>query len=82
MSGGAVVGVLRLIVVIVWLLVLGRVLLSWVDPTGRTQAGRVVFQLTEPFLAPIRSFLPRTGMLDLSPLVVLLVLGLIMRILV
>lgn len=82
MSGGAVVGVLRLVIVIVWLLVLGRVLLSWVDPMGRTQAGRVVVQMTEPFLAPIRSVLPRTGMLDLSPLVVLLVLGVIMRLLV
>lgn len=82
MSGGAVVGILRLIVVLLWLLVLGRVLVSWIDPTGRTQAGRMLIQLTEPFLAPIRSVMPRTGMLDLSPLVVLLVLGVIMRLLV
>lgn len=82
MSGGAVVGILRLVIVLLWLLVLGRVLLSWVDPMGRTQAGRVVLQLTEPFLAPIRSLLPRTGMLDLSPLVVLLALGVVMRVLV
>ncbi len=82
MSGGAVVGILRLVIVLLWLLVLGRVLLSWVDPMGRTQAGRLVLQLTEPFLAPIRSLLPRTGMLDLSPLVVLLALGVVMRVLV
>lgn len=81
MSGGAVVGIVRLVVVLLWLLVLGRVLLSWVDPMGRTQAGRMLFQLTEPFLAPIRSVLPRTGMLDLSPLVLLLGLGVVMRLL-
>lgn len=81
MSGGAVVGVVRLVVVVVWLLVLGRVLLSWVDPTGRTRLGRVLFQVTEPILAPIRSVLPRTGMLDLSPLVLFLVLGVLIRVL-
>lgn len=81
MSGGAVVGIVRLVVVLLWLLVLGRVLLSWVDPMGRTQAGRMLFQLTEPLLAPIRSVLPRTGMLDLSPLVLLLGLGVVMRLL-
>ena len=82
MSGGAIVGVLRLLVIVVWLLVLGRVLISWVDPTGRTQAGRLLVQLTEPMLAPIRSVLPRTGMLDLSALVLLLVLGILLRVLV
>lgn len=81
MSGGALVGVVRLVVVVVWLLVLGRVLLSWVDPTGRTQLGRMLLQLTEPILAPIRSVLPRTGMLDLSPLVLFLVLGVLIRVL-
>jgi YggT family protein len=82
MTGGAIVGVLRLVVVLLWLLILGRVLVSWVDPMGRTQAGRLLVQLTEPMLAPIRSVLPRTGMLDLSPLVLLLVLGVLLRVLV
>lgn len=82
MSGGAVVGILRLIIVLLWLLVLGRVLLSWVDPMGRTQVGRILIQLTEPFLAPIRSVLPRTGMFDFAPLVLLLVLGVFLRLLV
>jgi YggT family protein len=82
MTGGAIVGILRLVVVLLWLLILGRVLMSWVDPMGRTQAGRLLFQLTEPMLAPIRSVLPRTGMLDLSPLVLLLVLGVLLRVLV
>jgi len=81
-TGGGVVAILRLVVVVVWLLVLGRVLVSWVDPQARTQAGRLLFRLTEPMLAPIRSVLPRTGALDLSPLVVLLVLGVLLRVLV
>jgi YggT family protein len=60
-------------------LILGRVLLSWVDPRGRTQLGAFVYAATEPFLAPVRRALPPTGMLDLSPLIVLVVLSLLLR---
>ena len=61
------------------LLILGRVLLSWVDPRGRTQLGAFVYSATEPFLAPVRRVLPPTGVLDLSPLIVLIVLSLLLR---
>ena len=81
MTAGALLGVLRLAIVAVWLLVLGRVLLSWIDPNGRTQAGRTLARITEPLLAPVRSVLPPTGALDLSPLLVLLVLGFLLRVL-
>ena len=61
------------------LLVLARVLLSWFDPAGRSQAGAFVVSATEPFLGPIRRALPQTGMLDLSPFVVLIVLSVLWR---
>ncbi|MFN8519073.1 MAG: YggT family protein [Chloroflexota bacterium] len=80
MTGAGLLGVLRLAIGIVWLLVLGRVLLSWVDPTGRSQLGQTLYRLTEPMLAPIRSVLPRTSALDLSPLVLFLVLGVLLRV--
>ena len=63
----------------VWVLVLGRVLLSWFDPAGRSQLGGFVIQATEPILAPIRRALPATGMIDLSPLIVLIVLSVLWR---
>nr|MBA2489422.1 YggT family protein [Chloroflexota bacterium] len=34
---------------------------------------------TEPFLAPLRRVLPQTGMIDLSPLIAILVLGVLVR---
>ena len=68
-----------LILMILWLLVLGRVLMSWVDPMGRTQIGGFLIQATEPILAPVRRVMPQTGMFDFSSLVVLLVLGVLMR---
>ena len=63
----------------VWVLVLGRVLLSWFDPAGRSQLGAFVIAATEPILGPIRRALPPTGMVDLSPLVVLIVLSVLWR---
>ena len=64
----------------VWLLVLGRVLVSWVDPSGRNQISALLIQTTEPILAPVRRVLPQAGMFDFAPLVVLLVLGALWRV--
>jgi YggT family protein len=77
--GAFVANFLQIVFLAVWLLVLGRVLLSWFDAAGRTQLGRFLFSATEPILAPIRRALPQTGMLDLSPLIVLIVLSVLWR---
>ena len=61
------------------LLVLGRVLLSWIDPGGRSQVGSFVISTTEPILGPVRRALPPTGALDLSPMIVLIVLTILLR---
>jgi YggT family protein len=70
---------LQSLVTTAWVVVLGRVLMSWIDPRFEKPLGQFLYSLTEPFLAPIRSVLPRAGMFDLSPLVLLLGLGLLMR---
>ena len=76
---GAFAGnLLQLLFLAAWLLVFGRVLLSWFDPAGRSQLGSFVISATEPILAPIRRALPQTGMLDLSPLIVLILLSILM----
>ena len=61
------------------LLILARVLLSWTDPAGRGTVAGWVTGMTEPILAPIRRMLPRTGMLDLSPLIVIIAIGVVLR---
>ena len=65
---------IELALLAVTVLVLLRVVLSWVDPSGRSQLGAFVYPATEPILAPIRRALPATGALDLSPLIVLTLL--------
>lgn len=62
-----------------WAMVLGRMLISWVDPTGRNRISAFLIQATEPMLAPVRRMLPRTGVMDWSGLIVLLVLGALLR---
>ena len=61
------------------ILILGRVLISWVDQGGRSQLANFLFQTTEPILAPIRRILPNTGMIDLSPMIVILLLSLVLQ---
>ena len=70
---------LEILVLVLWLLVLGRVLVSWVDPMGRNAVSRSIVMLTEPMLAPIRRLLPQTGMIDFSPLILMLGLGVLLR---
>lgn len=71
---------LQSLVTTAWIVVLGRVLMSWIDPQFQKPLGQFLYSLTEPFLAPIRNILPRAGMFDFSPLVLLLGLGLLMRV--
>jgi YggT family protein len=70
---------LEILVLVLWLLVLGRVLMSWVDPMARRSVSRYVVALTEPMLAPIRRLLPQTGMVDFAPLILMLGLGVLLR---
>ena len=57
--------------------ILGRVLISWIDPMGNMRVTQILRDITEPILAPIRSVLPSMGMIDLAPLVAMLLLQLL-----
>lgn len=59
--------------------ILGRVLVSWIDPLGNMRVTQILRDITEPILAPIRSVLPTIGMIDLSPLVAILLIQLLQR---
>ena len=78
--GNYVVVFVRFLVLALWLVVLGRVLMSWIDPRFSGPVGRFLYETTEPLLAPIRRVLPQTGFIDLSPLVLFLVLGVLLRV--
>lgn len=69
----------QFLLIALWAMVLGRMLMSWVDPSGRSQLSAFLIQATEPMLAPVRRLLPATGMIDWSSFIVLLVLGFLWR---
>ncbi len=65
------------------LLVYARVILSWfpANPNGAFgQISRVVYQITDPVLLPVRRALPLVGPLDLSPIVVVIGLQILMSV--
>ena len=79
---GAVLGnFLYLLVLVLWLLLIVRVFMSWVTPRGGGGLVAFVYQVTEPVLAPIRRVLPPTAGIDWSPLIAMLVLGVLVRVL-
>ena len=63
-----------LINIYLWGIVIQEIL-SWVNPDTRHPAARVLAQLTDPVLRPVRNRLPPVSGIDLSPMVV--VVGLI-----
>ena len=70
---------IQLLAYVVWFLLLARVVLSWTNPTGGGGLVAFIYQVTEPLLAPIRRVLPPTAGIDFSPLVAILLLGVIIR---
>ncbi len=50
------------------LILFGRMIFSWMPPTsgGTATVARLLYDLTEPVLAPMRRVIPPVGMFDLS----------------
>jgi YggT family protein len=50
-----------------------RMFLSWLPPGsgGMRQLARIVYDVTEPVLAPVRRIIPPIGMIDISFMVVM-----------
>ncbi|MFQ6091613.1 MAG: YggT family protein [bacterium] len=62
--------------------VLIRVILSWVRPNPYNPFVQVIYKLTEPVLAPIRRIVPPIGgTIDVSPIILVFIIYVIMSIL-
>ena len=79
MAGTFLINFIQFLLMALWALVFGRMIMSWVDPTGRNQVSAFLIQTTEPLLAPVRRMLPQTGMIDWSGFIVLIVLSFLWR---
>lgn len=55
-------------------LIIGRAIISWVNPDPYNPIVSFLNRVTEPVLERVRSRLPNLGGLDLSPMVVILII--------
>src|SRR5713101_3181873 len=68
---------------IYWWVIIAQAVMSWLVAFGVintynkfvAQVGEMLYRLTEPALRPIRNFLPNLGGIDISPIILLLLLG-------
>jgi YggT family protein len=77
------VEIIQATILVLTLAIIGRALMSWIpnmDP--RNPIAEFLITITEPILAPLRRVMPRTGMIDLTPMIAIILLQVIGRILV
>ncbi len=70
----ALAGVLHVLFVAAMIVVIARAVLSWVSPDPYNPIVRIINQLSEPMLYPVRRRVPYLGGIDFSPMIVLLAL--------
>jgi YggT family protein len=70
---------LNLLLQILLIAIFVRVLLTWLPIDQSNRIVRILFDVTEPVLAPFRRVIPRIGMFDLSPIAAMLIIQLIQQ---
>ena len=76
-----VIGVVELLLNMYLFAIIILVVQSWIAPGSYHPSAVLMQQVAEPILAPARKIVPPFGGLDLSPIVVFLVIGLVNRLL-
>ena len=69
--------IIRLLCDVITIIILLRVVVSWISPGSTNMLVVVLYRLTEPILAPLRRIIPRVGRLDFSPLVAIILIQVI-----
>ena len=54
-----------------------RALMSWFNPSPDNPIVKIVIEITEPVLGPLRRIVPRIGMIDITPIVAILLMQVI-----
>lgn len=73
--------VINVVTWVLYILILARILISWLPIHPWHPLVRLLRQIVDPILAPFRRILPALGGLDLSPLLAILVIFFISRLL-
>ncbi|MDQ6994943.1 MAG: YggT family protein [Mariprofundaceae bacterium] len=70
----ALAGLIDMALTLVMFVVIARAVLSWVSPDPYNPIVRIINQISEPILFPIRRRVPYMGGIDLSPIIALMVI--------
>lgn len=70
-------GIIGLLVNIYFFALLAMIILSWVAPGSNHPAIYLLFQITEPVMAPFRKALPAMGGMDFSPILLFILINII-----
>lgn len=73
----SVLGVIGLLVNIYFFALLGMIILSWIAPGSNHPAIHLLYQITEPVMAPFRKMLPPMGGMDFSPILMFILINVI-----
>lgn len=77
----SVIAVVGLILKIYFFALIGMIILSWIAPGSANPAAYLLYQITEPVMAPFRRMLPSMGGLDFSPILVFILINVLQIIL-
>ena len=64
-----ILGFLLMVLQILSYVLIARALISWVDPRMEWGISRILVEITEPLISPLRRVIPPLGMFDVSYIV-------------
>lgn len=76
-----ILGIILLFLQLLTFALIGRAVLSWVDPMGQWSISRILADITDPIIAPLRRVIPPIGMIDISFIVAILLIQVLERLL-
>ncbi len=69
---GQIIGLYKIILLV-------RIILSWIPHNPHNSAVTFLYKITEPVLEPVRRIIPSIGGIDISPIIVFVGLSFIQR---
>ncbi|MBI2761625.1 MAG: YggT family protein [Chloroflexi bacterium] len=65
---------ITILLTIMQIAIFARALMSWFPVSPDNPLVKVLHEITEPVLAPLRRVLPRLGPMDLSPMIAIIII--------
>ena len=76
----AFTGAIEVILYVLIAAIVIRSLLSWFPASRGNPVAQALYRFTDPLIEPVRRRMPRTGMFDLSPLIVIVALWIMLAV--